>query len=72
MNQEDNAFFATQIAQQTAEQPQDPSVMESPEAAGDGVTDKQEDNPHSLRHLLTAFNSHDKEEKGLIKLSSVE
>ena len=32
----------------------------------------QEEDPHSLRDLLTAFNNFDKEEKGLIQLSNVE
>jgi hypothetical protein len=65
MSQE-NGFFATQIAQQGVEQP---TELESPEAPP--VVEKEEESPHSLRHLLTAFNACDREEKGLIPLSEV-
>jgi hypothetical protein len=43
--------------------------MQSPEAVPAG--EKEEESPHSLRQLLTAFNACDREEKGLIAVGEV-
>ncbi len=58
---QDNQFFPTQIAQRSIEHPEEPLEPEKEE--GEEV--------HSLRRLLTEFNSYDKEEKGLVGVEDV-
>lgn len=60
---QDNQFFPTQIAQRSIEHPEEPLGPEKEEEEGEEV--------HSLRRLLTEFNSYDKEEKGLVGVEDV-
>ena len=72
MSQPEEGFFSTQIAQKGEVQPEEPKAEEEhPTSPLKSEEHQEEEDLLSLKELLTAFNSHDKEEKGLISVDNI-
>lgn len=64
-------FFATQI-QQDHDPNSEREQFPPEEDQDDSLSEDKKENPLSLKALLSSFNAHDKEEKGLISIEQAQ